>query len=264
MIGQVDAGIGIKSAINFNGRKNYIGSFHPPMAAVITPLYLQTLPREHIRSGFAEILKIAIIRDERLFALMEARHGDLALNRFDLPEDTSREVLWCSIAAMLSELEPNIYEKANSQRKVDFGHTVSPILESASGFSLLHGEAVAIDIAFSAVLASHIGLFEWEACKRILSLILSIGLPIWSPILSLELCRAGFRDATLHRRGALNLIVPTAIGSTGHIAQAEDLSDHLLNSSLSSLKRMALSTSAEFRDATKRASLGHSHEYDNR
>ncbi len=66
-------------------------------------------------------------------------------------------MLWRAIVAMLEELEPNMFEDQTYQRLVDFGHTVSPALEAASGFSLSHGEAVAIDMAFSTVVTQHRG-----------------------------------------------------------------------------------------------------------
>src|SRR5215218_2902510 len=63
LLGQVDAGIGIKGAANFCGKKNYLGCFYPPSAVVIDPHFLKTLPTAHLCNGFAEIIKIAIACD---------------------------------------------------------------------------------------------------------------------------------------------------------------------------------------------------------
>jgi 3-dehydroquinate synthase len=64
LVGQADAGIGIKGAVNFSQKKSYLGCFHPPRAVIITPPFLKTLPHNNLREGFAEIIKMAIIRDE--------------------------------------------------------------------------------------------------------------------------------------------------------------------------------------------------------
>jgi 3-dehydroquinate synthase len=58
--------------VNYLGHKSYIGCFHPPEATLIDPASLRTLPARHLRSGLAEMIKIALVRDARLFDLIEA------------------------------------------------------------------------------------------------------------------------------------------------------------------------------------------------
>ena len=67
LVGQIDAGIGIKQAVNFAGQKSRLGSFHPPVAVFSDPRWLATLSRDAIRSGLAEIVKVAVMRNARLF-----------------------------------------------------------------------------------------------------------------------------------------------------------------------------------------------------
>src|SRR3954465_612542 len=71
LVGQIDAGIGIKGAVNFAGHKSRLGTFHPPAAVFSDPQWLATMSAEALRSGVAEIVKVAVMRDERLFEVLE-------------------------------------------------------------------------------------------------------------------------------------------------------------------------------------------------
>jgi 2-epi-5-epi-valiolone synthase len=251
LIGQVDAGIAVKGAVNFCGKKSYLGCFYPPRAVVITPAFLQTLPRNQLRAGFAEIIKMAIVTDQRLFELVEKFSLKLLASGFRHLEDGAKEVLGLSIARMLEELEPNIYEDQTYQRLVDFGHTFSPALEAGSNFSISHGEAVAIDMALSAVLARQLGLLSGEISARLLSVLVHLGLPIWSPLLTTELCQRGLREVTLHRGGRPNLVVPTGIGKAVFLGQMDALASHIARA-IHTLKAVGRQASSERTSSSKR------------
>ncbi len=224
LIGQIDAGIGIKGAVNFQGKKSYLGCFYPPEAVVVTPAFLRTVPDQHLRAGFAEIIKMAIVKDPHLFEQVEKHASELLEHAFQHPIDAAEDVLWRSIVAMLEELEPNIFEDQTYQRLVDFGHTISPALEAASDFSLSHGEAVAIDIAFSTVVAQQCGWLPTDLGDRILKLLLDVGLPVWSPLLTGTLCLKSLEETVRHRGGKLNLVLPIGIGQAMFCEHVDDLS----------------------------------------
>ncbi len=224
LIGQIDAGIGIKGAVNFRGKKSYLGCFYPPEAVVITPAFLRTVPDHHLRAGFAEIIKMAIVKDPHLFERVENQAQELLEHAFQHPLEAAEDVLWRSIVAMLEELEPNIFEDQTYQRLVDFGHTISPALEAASDFSLSHGEAVAIDIAFSTVVAQQRGWLPTDIGDRILKLLQAVGLPVWSPLLTPTLCLKSLEETVLHRGGKLNLVLPIGIGQAMFCEKVNDLS----------------------------------------
>ncbi len=79
---EIDAGIGIKGAVNFEGKKSYLGCFYPPEAVVITPAFLRTVPIPHLRAGCAEVIKMAIIKDRCLFERLEQWSHVLLKQRF--------------------------------------------------------------------------------------------------------------------------------------------------------------------------------------
>ena len=88
-LGQADAGVGVKNGVNFNRKKNFVGAFAPPFAVINDFSFLETLPDAHLRNGYIEAIKVALIRDASFFDWIEA-NGD-ALNRFD--QDTLCELI---------------------------------------------------------------------------------------------------------------------------------------------------------------------------
>jgi len=244
LIGQVDAGIGIKGAVNFHGKKSYIGAFYPPDSVLIDPSFLRTLPERYISCGMAEIIKIAIVRDDLLFDLVERNSGSLLISGFSSPAAESREILWRSAVRMAEELETNIYEDKTYKRLVDFGHTFSPSLESASGFRIHHGEAVAIDMALTCAIACELGFLSKANRDRVISALVSAKLPIYSPLLTEHMCMSAFEDTMRHRGGAVNLVVPTEIGRATFIEQSEEVSIPALKSALRWLAHETRQTTA--------------------
>jgi 3-dehydroquinate synthetase len=239
LIGQIDAGIGLKGAVNFSGKKSFIGCFHPPEQVLIDPAFQKTLPRRFLIAGLAEAVKIGLVRDPVLFEMLERWAPALVASAFDEPAAEGREVLRRSIWAMLDELRKNPYEDRTYERLVDFGHTFSPSLESALGFDIQHGEAVAIDIALSATIARSLGLIPNDVCERILSLLKMAGLPIFARQLDVPLCREAMFEAARHRGGSMNLVLPAGIGRAVFLKHREDVSDSVLEQALSSLAAAA-------------------------
>jgi 3-dehydroquinate synthetase len=223
LIGQVDAGIGVKAAVNALHKKSAFGCFYPPQAVFLDPAFLRTLPLCHISGGLAEIIKVALVGDKRLFQLLEEHVPQLLESRFAFPKEKASTVLWRSVVKMLEELGSNLYERQGYKRLMDFGHTFSPLLEARSDFQLLHGEAVAIDMALTLVLANQLGFLSDIGRDRALSLIAASGLPITSELLTEELCVESFRQSTAHRGDALNLALPTDCDSVEFVERADEI-----------------------------------------
>jgi len=239
LIGQIDAGIGLKGAVNFCGKKSFVGCFHPPEQVLIDPAFLQSLPRRYLVSGVAEAIKMGIARDPTLFELIEARALDLVTSGFDEPAAEGRELLQRSVWGMLDELRQNPYEDQGYERLVDFGHTFSPALEAAMGFDIQHGEAVAIDMAMSTTIARSLGLIGADIWQRIVKVLKTASLPIFASRLDLQLCRDALVEARRHRGGSMNLVVPAGVGRVVFLKDADDLPDSVLESSLESLSSCA-------------------------
>lgn len=146
LLSQVDASIGGKTGINFEGYKNIVGSFYPPRAVAVTPRVLSTLDDRQFSNGMAEIIKMAVCLNEGLFERLE-KVKDLDELRND--QVTLKKIIAESVLSKIKIVEDDEKER-NLRRLLNFGHTIGHGLESLSiknelgGDALLHGECVAI------------------------------------------------------------------------------------------------------------------------
>ncbi len=210
LLGLVDAGIGIKTAINFNANKNRLGTYYAATETYLDKTFLQTLDERNICNGLAEILKIAIIKDAELFYLLETHAESLIESKFQ-NDGISDMVISRSVTGMLEELEPNLWEH-NLERLVDFGHTFSPAIEIASIPNLLHGEAVAIDMIICSIISTQRGLLPQTDCQRIIDLTRKLRLPLFHKVCKQALIIKGLQDITTHRGGLQRMPTPISIG----------------------------------------------------
>ena len=238
LIGLVDAGVGAKTGINFNGGKNRLGTYAPAGLTLLDRSFLRSLDRRHISNGLAEILKLALIKDSALFDLLEHAGPSLLRERFQgaTPEGdrVARAVLQAATHAMLEELQPNLWEDV-LERCVDYGHTFSPTIEMRGLPNLLHGEAVAVDMALTTVLAHQRGLMTGSDRDRVLAVMAGLGLPSTDPSLDLALLRDALHDTTLHRDGRQRMPLPVGIGGVTFV---DDVTERELRTALEVLRRL--------------------------
>jgi 3-dehydroquinate synthase len=209
LMGYVDAAVGIKNGINFNGRKNRLGSFEPPRRVLLDRRLLRTLPLRHLRNGVCEIVKLAVIKDAALFALLE-RHGAASIAGA-FQGETGGAILDRAIDDMLQELAPNLFEDELA-RVADFGHTFSYGLETRHEDRLLHGEAVLLDILVCVAIAHGRGLLHDAAAARILALVGRLGIAPPLDLLDATLMWQSLLDRVEHRNGAQRVPLPVAVG----------------------------------------------------
>jgi 3-dehydroquinate synthase len=240
LVGQVDAGVGVKGAVNLDGAKNRLGTFHPPEAVVSDPAWLLTLDDTAMRSGLSEILKVGIARDRDLFEYLEAFGPDVLAGRCAPSVPGSYGMLQSATAAMLDELALTPFEDQRRPRLMDFGHTYSPALERASRYAMTHGAAVAVDMALSTEIAVGLGLLARSDADTIGSVLADLGLVVSTPWCTPDLVRDGIDAARRHRSGELNMVVPVGIGKAEFV---DDVPKEVVESALRRL-RTATRTSA--------------------
>lgn len=238
LIGQVDAAIGIKGGVNFEGRKSFLGCFRAPEVVLIEPSFLRRLPLVHLASGCAEMIKMAIIADAVLFDALDARAESWIASGFSTERDDADRAIIRAVSLMLEALRGNLTERKSYRRAVDFGHTFSPALEAALGFSIPHGFAVAIDIALSSAIACETGMATPDVLRRVAGCLQNAGLPVWHPALSVALCQEAILTAAAHRGGNLNLVVPTIIGSPEFLNQSDAVTPAVLVRALALIEAM--------------------------
>lgn len=209
LMGYVDASIGIKTGLNFNGNKNRLGAFHPPQKVLLDKAFLKTLPRRHLLNGVCEIIKLAVIKDEGLFCLLEA-HGAQSVEAH-FQNDEGGILLDRAIQGMLEELQPNLFEE-DLARKVDFGHTFSYGLETRHEAHLFHGEAVLLDILISTLIARGRNLLSDPEASRIFRLTDTLGFALDASILDPGLLWTSLAERTYHRNGLQRIPMPHGMG----------------------------------------------------
>ncbi len=173
LLAQVDASVGGKVGIDFEGVKNLIGSFQQPIAVIVDVTTLETLPERELVAGFAEIIKHGLIRDEKYLKLVTAKKPE---------EFTQKELIKiihgsCNIKSKVVELD----EKEGGLRKIlNFGHTIGHALEALSLETrdpLLHGEAISIGMVAEAKLSQLAGYITEEDLVEVIASLKNAGLP---------------------------------------------------------------------------------------
>lgn len=206
---QVDASVGGKTAINHPKSKNLIGAFHQPKQVLIDVDTLKSLPQRDIRAGLIEVIKMGVIRDEPLFAMVEENLAAiLNADALILIEMIARA---CANKADIVAQD----EKENSLRMVlNYGHTFGHALEAVTDYKRYrHGEAVAIGMTCAARLAVNLGMFSETDFRRQCALLNAANLPTRFPSdVSPEALHAAMYLDKKTIGGTLRLILPTRIG----------------------------------------------------
>jgi len=176
-LSQNDSGVGVKNGINAFGKKNFIGAFTPPFAVINDFRFIDSLSSRDKRGGYAEAVKVALIRDANFFDWLEK--NTIALRRFET-EPMQQLIFRCA------ELHVNHIATCGdpfefgSARPLDFGHWSAHKLEQLSEYRIRHGEAVAIGIALDTVYCHRMGLLERTVMEQILSLLEELGFELYA------------------------------------------------------------------------------------
>lgn len=169
LLSQVDASVGGKLGIDFQGFKNHLGVFNIPRIVLIDPTFLQTLPHQELRSGFAEIIKHCLIADAAKWE--EIRYRDLD------------EQNWPDLIAHSVEVKKKVVEQDPTEkglRKIlNFGHTLGHAVEThfltkPKGKRLLHGEAIAVGMIMESYIAYRKKMIERQVLEQVEEFIFSI------------------------------------------------------------------------------------------
>jgi 3-dehydroquinate synthase len=216
VLGQNDAGVGVKNAINWQGRKNFIGTFVPPHAVVNDFALLETVPTADRRAGLAEAVKVALIRDAPFFEYLRDHSGTL------LDPAILEEVIVRCARLHLAHIRDggDPFERGN-RRPLDFGHWAAHRLEELSDGRLRHGEAVAIGIALDSLYSYRVGMLPRRDCHAIHATLADIGFDLDDVTLGrLDVARA-LNDFREHLGGDLCITLLNAIGHGVEVNQID-------------------------------------------
>lgn len=173
LLGMVDAAVGGKTGINTAEGKNLVGAFHPPAAVLADLDTLDTLPRNEIISGMAEVIKCGFIADPAILDLVEKDTNAVA----DPRSDTIRELIERAIAVKAKVVSEDLKE-SGLREILNYGHTLGHAIELVERYSWRHGAAVSVGMMFAAELARSVGRLSDADADRHRSILESLGLPV--------------------------------------------------------------------------------------
>jgi 3-dehydroquinate synthase len=216
LVSMVDASIGGKTAVDTPAGKNLVGVFHPPAVVLIDPHLLATLPLRELRAGFAEVIKHGVIADEAYLREVASGASRLLSAHGSASGSTSDSML--SLIVRSVEIKADVVsrdEREEGLRKVlNFGHTIGHAVETVSGFSLLHGEAVAIGMALESRLAELIGLAQTGTAATVIRTLQAAGLPTTlPPEFEWDAVIEAMRSDKKGRSGKTRFALPLRIGA---------------------------------------------------
>jgi len=178
LLAMVDASVGGKVAVDHPQAKNLIGAFYQPRLVLADVSLLQTLPQRELTSGWAEVIKHALIMDEELLCLLEA-NAEAALR---LDPEVAERVIARSVTLKAAVVSEDEREETGRRTILNYGHTIGHGLETAADYAgLLHGEAVAVGMSGAARIAVRLGILSSTVAERQDALLARFGLLLRAP-----------------------------------------------------------------------------------
>jgi 3-dehydroquinate synthase len=176
LLGMVDAAVGGKTGIDTGAGKNLVGAFHEPAGVLCDLGFLASLPEAELRAGLGEVVKCGFVADPEILRLIES-HGVPDAGSPVLRELVERAVQ-VKADVVAGDLRETGGEAGHPGREVlNYGHTMGHAVEQASGYSLRHGEAVALGCVYVAELARRSGVLDDAVAARHAAVFGRVGLP---------------------------------------------------------------------------------------
>jgi 3-dehydroquinate synthase len=213
LLGMVDAAVGGKTGINTEAGKNLVGAFHQPLAVLVDLATLETLPRNEIVSGMAEVVKAGFIADPVILDLIEA-DPQAAMDPAGevLPELIRRSIAVKAEVVAADEKESELREILN------YGHTLGHAIERRERYQWRHGAAVSVGLVFAAELARLAGRLDDATAQRHRTILTSLGLPVSYDADALPQLLEYMAGDKKTRAGVLRFVVLDGLAKPGRLA----------------------------------------------
>jgi 3-dehydroquinate synthase len=195
-VAQADSAIGGKTGVDSSVSKNAFGAFWHPAAVYIDVATLKTLDDRQFKAGLVESVKHALIADSKYFDFIEQNLDAIVRRQAGVLEQIADYN--CRIKGSVVEADPN---EQNQRRILNYGHTIGHAVETASGFELLHGEAVAIGILAAGLIEIELGLAQQNRLNRIRKILEKLGMQLQLPK---DLADKDLIDIIKHDKKAIN------------------------------------------------------------
>lgn len=223
VLSQNDSGVGVKNGINYFNKKNFLGTFTPPVAVFNDNQFLTTLEDAEWRSGISEAIKVALIKDAAFFGWLEANAEKMAGRDMVAMQ---YQIKRCAELHLQHIAGADPFESGSS-RPLDFGHWSAHKLEQLSEFAIRHGEAVAIGIALDTVYSFLSGRLKESSMKRVLQVLRTLGFALTDPLLEVRdetsPLLEGLNEFREHLGGRLTIMLLKEIGTGEEVHEIDPL-----------------------------------------
>jgi 3-dehydroquinate synthase len=212
LLGMVDAAVGGKTGINTDAGKNLVGAFHQPLAVLVDLATLETLPRNEIVAGMAEVVKAGFIADPVILDTIEA-DPEAAIDPTGavLPELIRRAVAVKAEVVAADERESQLREILN------YGHTLAHAIERRERYQWRHGAAVSVGLVFAAELGRLAGRLDDGTADRHRSILTSLGLPVTYESTAFPQLLEYMAGDKKNRSGVLRFVVLDGLAKPGRL-----------------------------------------------
>ncbi|MCR5671609.1 MAG: 3-dehydroquinate synthase [Butyrivibrio sp.] len=173
LLAQTDSSIGGKTGVDFNGYKNMVGAFYMPRLVYMNVSVLKTLDERQYASGFAEVMKHGLIKDQDFYTWLIENMYEIG----DREEETLLEMVQKSCDIKRTVVEKDPHEKGD-RALLNFGHTLGHAIEKTKNFTLSHGECVALGCVAAAFISWKKQLISMEEYYEIRDMFVPFNLPI--------------------------------------------------------------------------------------
>jgi shikimate kinase/3-dehydroquinate synthase len=217
LVAQVDSSIGGKTGVDLPEGKNLVGAFHHPSSIVLDVVALRPLPERQLRAALGEIVKMAALGDEPLFATLEeageaVATGDPAAFDAGIVAEVVERSAWAKVAVVSADEREAA--GASGRIRLNLGHTVGHALEAVDGYAtLLHGEAVAYGLRAATRIGAELGVTPPERAARIETLLTSLRLGVAPLPYPADAVLEATGTDKKHAAGRLRWVLPTADGT---------------------------------------------------
>lgn len=224
LAGMVDAAIGGKTGINTNAAKNLVGAFHSPVAVIVDTKWLCSLSRRDFAAGLAEVVKCGFIRDPEILFLLQGHNLDSVIAN----ENLTRNLISRAVTVKADVVNQD-FKESDLREILNYGHTFGHAIESASGYSVRHGEAVSIGMIYIAELAFIAGLISDDLVSMHRAILLALDLPLSLPKEFSEAdWPAIFTSMRSDKKARGDVIRFVVVSAPGSVARLEDPDESIL------------------------------------
>jgi 3-dehydroquinate synthase len=216
LVAQIDSSIGGKTGVDLPEGKNLVGAFHQPEAVIIDVALLATLPERERRAALGEAVKMAVLGDERLFALLEAdgdaiARGEAAVTDRGVVAELVERAGWAKVEIVSADEREHAAD--GGRITLNLGHSLGHAVEAAAGYrDLLHGEAVAYGLRAACAIGEAIGVTPPERTRRISALLDALSLATEPLPYQLETVLDRLGADKKHAAGKLRWVLPATTG----------------------------------------------------